>query len=74
MGATFVEHLLVETFIKQDYFFQLTSNIETEICEIETEISEKSTHPLIYNIKHIHIEWWGWGMGELYPRSHMDNK
>ena len=67
MGATFVEQFIVETFIKQEYFFQLTSNIETEICEIETEISEKSTHPLIYNIKHIHIGGWGW----LYRRSHI---
>ena len=65
MGATFVEHFIVETFIKQEYFFQLTSNIETEICEIETEISEKSTHPLIYNIKHIHIGEWGWVMGAI---------
>ena len=56
MGTTFVEHVIVETFIKKDYFFQLTSNIETEICEIVTEIIEKSTHPLIYNIKHMHIE------------------
>ena len=41
MGATFVEQFIVETFIKQEYFFQLASNIETEICEIETEISER---------------------------------
>ena len=32
---------------------------------------KKSTHPLIYNIKHIHIVEWGWGTRVLYPRSHI---
>ena len=61
MRATFVEHFIVKTLIKQDYFLQFTSNIETEICEIETDkekVKKKSTHPLIYNIKHIHIGGW----------------
>ena len=67
MRATFVEHFSVKKLIKQDYFLQLTSNIETEICEIEPE---KSTHPLIYNIKHTHIGDGGEDIGALYRRSH----
>ena len=61
---------LVESFLKHEYFLQIISKIETEIYEKETEISEtnrekKTTHPLIYNIKHIHIRGGGGACGAL---------